>query len=125
MKARECGMDAFFKLCQVIMKKITDFGGISFDEFLILRALLWVNVNVDIQKKDAHRKLKDNLLSLLTQHVAMLRPSSGIGPMLIMQKLLLLLPSLREANIILRKMWKEIKGEINLKNKLLIELISH
>ena len=123
-KAVECGMEEFFELCQKARKRVNNFGGINPEELLILQALILINSDDDIEQKKEHKELKDTLLSLLTKYSLSLSPSSPTSAMLHVQHLLLLLPCIKEANIVMDGMWKELKGQIDPNNKLLIEMIS-
>ena len=122
-KAVECGMEEFFDLCQKARKRVDSFGGINPEQLLILQALILINSDNDIEQKKEHKELKDNLLSLLTKYSLSLSPSSPTSAMLHVQNLLLLLPCIKGSNIVMDGMWKELKGQIDPNNKLLIEMI--
>ena len=125
-KAIECGMEDYFSLCEKVTNRISGFGGIHSEELLILQGIILVNAADDIWKKKEQNALKDKLLALLNKRA--LNSSSPSSPplsaVLHVQNCLLILPSIKEAVMVMNGMWDELKGQIDPSNKLLIEMIN-
>ena len=122
-KAAECGMEGYYNLCLKAANRVSSLGGLHSDELLILQALILVNADSSIQQNKQNEELKNALLSLLSKHALTLSTSSPSSSILRVQNLLLLLPCIREAVVAMEGMWKELEGQIDPSNKLLIEMI--
>ena len=122
-KSIECGMKDYYDLCMKASNRVSSLGGIQPEELMILQALILVNADSSIQQNKENEELKDTLLSLLTKHAVTLSTSSPNSSILHVQNLLLLLPCIREAVVAMEGMWKEIEGQIDPSNKLLIEMV--
>lgn len=124
-KAIECGMEDYFVLCQKVVKRISGFGGIHSEELLILQALILVNAGEEIWKNKQQNEFKDSLLLLLNKRALSSSPnSSHLSHILHVQNLLLILPIIKEANLVMDGMLAELNGQIDPSNKLLIEMIT-
>ena len=122
-KAIECGMEDYFDLVLKAANRVSSLGGMHSEEILILQALILVNADNNLGVNKQHEELKDTLLSLLTKKSLALSPSSPSSAVLHVQNLLLLLPCIKEANMVMQEMWKELERQIDPSNKLLIEMI--
>jgi len=95
--------------------------GITREEFLILKALVLANSDCQLEENSAIGKLRENLLSSLNDAVHFIRSGDAN---LHLQSLLLLLPSLRDADSVLRLFWRQVRqdGQVPM-NKLLVEML--
>ena len=112
-------MEEYFDACQKAKDRVSAIGGINSEQLLILQALILANSDDGLD----HKQHKDNLLSLLTSHSISSSPSPQ-SSILYMQNLLLILPCIKEANMVMMGIWKELKGQIDPSNKLLVDMIS-
>jgi len=122
-KAGECGMEEYFDACQKAKDRVSAVGGVNAEQLLILQALILVNSDDGFENTVEHKQHKDNILSLLTSHSLSSSPSPQ-SSILYIQNLLLILPCIKEANMIMMGIWKELKGQIDPSNKLLVDMIS-
>jgi len=123
-KAVECGLEEYFDSCQKAKDRVSGIGGINTDQVLILQALILANSDDGCDQRKEHQQQKDNLLSLLTSHAMSLSSPSQKSSVLQVQNMLLFLPCIREANIAFSGIWKELEGQIDPSNKLLVDMIS-
>eukprot|EP00091_Calanus_sinicus_P006189 TRINITY_DN16794_c0_g1_i1.p1 TRINITY_DN16794_c0_g1~~TRINITY_DN16794_c0_g1_i1.p1 ORF type:complete len:161 (-),score=24.77 TRINITY_DN16794_c0_g1_i1:403-885(-) len=119
-EASECGLEHFFEKCMLIVERMERLG-ITREEFLILKALVIANSDCQLEEFLAIGKLRENLLSSLQDAVNYIRCGDAN---LHLQSLLLILPSIRDADTVLRIFWRQIKqdGQVPM-NKLLIEML--
>eukprot|EP00092_Neocalanus_flemingeri_P002918 GFUD01003121.1.p1 GENE.GFUD01003121.1~~GFUD01003121.1.p1 ORF type:complete len:557 (+),score=98.07 GFUD01003121.1:117-1787(+) len=119
-EATECGLEHFFEKCMLIVERMERLG-ITREEFLILKALVIANSDCQLEEFAAIGRLRENLLSSLHDAVYFIRCGDAN---LHLQSLLLILPSLRDADTVLRMFWSQIKqeGQVPM-NKLLIEML--
>jgi len=119
-EASECGLEHFFEKCMLIVERMERLG-ITREEFLILKALVIANSDCQLEEFSAIGRLRENLLSSLHDAVYFIRCGDAN---LHLQSLLLILPSLRDADTVLRNFWSQIKqdGQVPM-NKLLIEML--
>ena len=123
-KAYECGMGEYFDLCQKTAARVASLGGVQSDQLLILQAIILANSDTGSEQITVQKEIQDNLLSLLTNYT--LSTSSSPSPstsLVVVQNLLLLLPSIKEADMKMRSIWKELANQIDPNNKLLLEMI--
>jgi len=120
MEATECGLEIFFEKCMLIVERL-DRLGITREEFLILKALVIANSDCQLEEFSGVGQLRENLLSSLQDAVIFIRCGDAH---LHLQSLLLVLPSLRDADTVLRAFWSQVKqdGQVPM-NKLLIEML--
>jgi estrogen-related receptor ERR len=118
--ALQIDLEEFYNHCVNILDR-SDRLGLRREEYLILKAILVSNCDVQIEEATALRKLRDNLLASLHDCVAVIR--SG-NTSVHVQNLLLLLPSIRQADAMIRWFWLKIRQErkIPLK-KLMVEML--
>ena len=118
-------MEDYFELCERATKRISSLGGLHSEEALILQAIILVNSSDNVWQKKEQNELKDNLLSILTKKAFDLSTptSPSTSSILRVQNLLLMLPCIKEANMVMDGMWAELRGQIDASNKLLIEMI--
>ena len=122
-KAHECGMGEYFDLCRKTASRITALGGLHSDQLLILEAIILANSDCGAEQRTEQKDIGDNLLSLLTNYTVSLSSSPSTSSLLCVQNLLLLLPTIKEADMKMRSLWKELASQIDPNNKLLIEMI--
>jgi len=120
LEATECGLEIFFEKCMLIVERL-DRLGITREEFLILKALVIANSDCQLEEFSGVGQLRENLLSSLQDAVMFIRCGDAN---LHLQSLLLVLPSLRDADTVLRAFWSQVKqdGQVPM-NKLLIEML--
>jgi len=120
LEATECGLEIFFEKCMLIVERL-DRLGITREEFLILKALVIANSDCQLEEFSGVGQLRENLLSSLQDAVIFIRCGDAH---LHLQSLLLVLPSLRDADTVLRAFWSQVKqdGQVPM-NKLLIEML--
>jgi len=120
VEATECGLEIFFEKCMLIVERLERLG-ITREEFLILKALVIANSDCQLEEFAGVGQLRENLLSSLHDAVFFIRCGDAN---LHLQSLLLVLPSLRDADTVLRAFWSQIKqeGQVPM-NKLLIEML--
>jgi len=119
-EASDCGLEHFFEKCMLIVERLERLG-ITREEFLILKALVIANSDCRLEEFSAIGRLRENLLTSLYDAVNFIRCGDAN---LHLQSLLLILPSLRDADTVLRTFWSQIKqeGQVPM-NKLLIEML--
>jgi len=120
LEATECGLEIFFEKCMLIVERL-DRLGITREEFLILKALVIANSDCQLEEFSCVGQLRENILSSLQDAVIFIRCGDAH---LHLQSLLLVLPSLRDADTVLRAFWSQVKqdGQVPM-NKLLIEML--
>merc|ERR1719481_2462007 len=102
LEATECGLEIFFEKCMLIVDRL----GITREEFLILKALVIANSDCQLEEFSGVGQLRENLLSSLQDAVMFIRCGDAN---LHLQSLLLVLPSLRDADTVLRAFWSQVK----------------
>lgn len=118
--AKECGYTDFYYHCVQVAQRLERISPRR-EEYYLLKALLLTNCDILLDDQSALRTFRDSVLSSLNDVVYLLRNSSAVSHQ---QQLLLLLPSLRQADNILRKFWRSINNDavISLK-KLFMEML--
>lgn len=120
-EARECGLWEFFNHCMLAKERL-ERQGIKREEYLILKAVIIANCDVrNVEEQAALWRLRESLLSSLYDCVAVIRSGS---PSTHVQNMLLALPSIRQADSMVKTFWKGVarEGRLTL-NKLLVEML--
>jgi len=119
-EASDCGLEHFYEKCMLIVERLERLG-ITREEFLILKALVIANSDCRLEELSTISRLREHLLTSLYDAVNYIRCGDAN---LHLQSLLLILPSLRDADTVLRTFWSQIKqeGQVPM-NKLLIEML--
>lgn len=95
--AKHCGLLDYFNQCMMIVNNYARLD-IHKEEFVLIKAILLSNGEISTMDQDSAQslsQLRDNLLASLSDCVAVTRPGTSIVDI---QKLLLLLPSVRQAD---------------------------
>lgn len=119
--ARFLGLEKYFKQVRKVVSKIQKYGGIQKEEYVSLKALILVNVDCGLEDDSVLQILKDRLLSAMEDNIKLLRGEEKVCKH--MQFLLLLLPSIREADLTIRSAWETMKAAVPLKNSLLLDMV--
>jgi len=91
------------------------------EEFLILKALVIANSDCPLEEFASIERVREGILSSLHDAVFFIRCGDAA---LHLQNLLLVLPSLRDADTVLRMFWSQVKQEGRVPmNKLLVEML--
>ncbi|XP_019562344.2 steroid hormone receptor ERR2 isoform X1 [Aedes albopictus] len=118
--AKECGaLDLYNHLAQITqrLEKISA----TKEEYYLLKALSLSNCDIRLDNYGALKKIRDSILYALNDCVLLLRHNQAVSHQ---QQLLLLLPSLRQADYIIRKFWTNVHIEGNVTmNKLFVEML--
>jgi len=122
VEAANCGMLEFFEKCMIIVERLEQLG-ITREEFLILKALVLANSNsrVEDPSETSLLPLNETILTSLQDAVNFIRCGDANFHV---HRLLLVLPSLRDADMALRTFWSRVRqeGQVPM-NKLLIEML--
>jgi len=120
LQADEAGLLAFFQKCMHIVERLEKLG-IFKEEYLILKSLVLSNPDSNLESPSVVESLREAIMTSLQDCVGALRcMDSG----LIVQQLLLVLPSLREADHLLRTYWSNVRKDgIVPMNRLLVEML--
>ncbi|KAH8365568.1 hypothetical protein KR093_002013, partial [Drosophila rubida] len=118
--AKECGYTEFYYHCVQIAQRMERISPRR-EEYYLLKALLLSNCDILLDDQSSLRAFRDTILNSLNDVVYLLRHSSAVSHQ---QQLLLLLPSLRQADDILRRFWRGVARDelINMK-KLFLEML--
>ncbi|XP_052868354.1 estrogen-related receptor gamma isoform X2 [Anopheles cruzii] len=118
--AKECGaLDLYNHLAQITqrLEKISA----TKEEYYLLKALSLSNCDIRLDNYSALKKIRDSILYALNDCVLLIRQHQAVSHQ---QQLLLLLPSLRQADYIIRKFWTNVHIEGNVTmNKLFVEML--
>uniref|UniRef100_A0A1Q3FYV5 Putative steroid hormone receptor err2 n=1 Tax=Culex tarsalis TaxID=7177 RepID=A0A1Q3FYV5_CULTA len=118
--AKECGaLDLYNHLAQITqrLEKISA----TKEEYYLLKALSLSNCDIRLDNYSALKKIRDSILYALNDCVLLIRHNQAVSHQ---QQLLLLLPSLRQADHIIRKFWTNVHIEGNVTmNKLFVEML--
>uniref|UniRef100_A0AAG5CNE9 Uncharacterized protein n=1 Tax=Anopheles atroparvus TaxID=41427 RepID=A0AAG5CNE9_ANOAO len=118
--AKECGaLDLYNHLAQITqrLEKISA----TKEEYYLLKALSLSNCDIRLDNYSALKKIRDSILYALNDCVLLIRQHQAVSHQ---QQLLLLLPSLRQADFIIRKFWTNVHIEGNVTmNKLFVEML--
>ncbi|XP_037930664.1 steroid hormone receptor ERR2 [Teleopsis dalmanni] len=118
--AKECGYSEFYYHCVQIAQRLERISPRR-EEYYLLKALLLSNCDILLDDQSSLRLFRDTILSSLNDVVFLLRHTAAVSHQ---QQLLLILPSFRQADGILRRFWRNVshEGTINLK-KLFQEML--
>lgn len=118
--AKECGYTEFYYHCVQIAQRMERISPRR-EEYYLLKALLLSNCDILLDDQSSLRAFRDTILNSLNDVVYLLRHSSAVSHQ---QQLLLILPSLRQADDILRRFWRGVARDelINMK-KLFLEML--
>jgi len=115
-----CGLQQFFDKCMLIVERLERLG-ITREEFLILKALVIANSDCPLEECASIERVRERILGSLQDAVCFIRCGDAN---LHLQNLLLVLPSLRDADTVLRQFWSLVKQEGRVPmNKLLVEML--
>ncbi|KAG8234091.1 hypothetical protein J437_LFUL014620 [Ladona fulva] len=119
-QAKECGVVDLYEHCIQIVERLERLGVVK-EEYFILKALVLANSDVKVDEFSSLKKLRDNIMSALSSCVAVIRPTTSAYHL---QQLLLCLPSLRQADQVLRRFWTDVRREGKVPmNKLFVEML--
>lgn len=95
--------------------------GLTREEFYILKALILTNSDVRLDEPQALYRFRETILGSLSDCVAAVRPGQAMRAT---QNMFLVLPSLRQADTIVRKFWSSVyrTGKVPM-NKLFVEML--
>uniref|UniRef100_A0A034VU10 Steroid hormone receptor ERR2 n=1 Tax=Bactrocera dorsalis TaxID=27457 RepID=A0A034VU10_BACDO len=118
--AKECGYAEFYYHCVQIAQRLERLSPRR-EEYYLLKALILSNCDILLDDQSSLRAFRETILNSLNDVVCLLRYGSAVSHQ---QQLLLLLPSLRQADGILRRFWRDIchEGKITVK-KLFVEML--
>lgn len=123
LSAADCdrsGLTRFFDKCMLIVGRLERLG-VTREEFLILKALVIANSDCSLEEASAIARVRDRILGSLMDAVCFIRCGDAH---LHLHNLLLVLPSLRDADTVLRQFWSQVKQEGRVPmNKLLVEML--
>ncbi|XP_023711769.1 steroid hormone receptor ERR1 isoform X1 [Cryptotermes secundus] len=119
-QARECGAIELYQHCMQVIERLERLS-IAKEEYYIMKALVLANSDVRMDEFASLKKFRDNILSALSDCVAVIRPNTSTYHM---HHLLLCLPSLRQADQVIRRYWTGVhrEGKVPM-NKLFVEML--
>lgn len=91
------------------------------EEYYVLKALILANSDTRSDEPQALYRFRDSILSSLSDCVAAIRPGQAVRAI---QNMFLVLPSLRQADGIVRRFWSSVyrTGKVTM-NKLFVEML--
>ncbi|XP_043273452.1 steroid hormone receptor ERR1 isoform X2 [Venturia canescens] len=118
--ARECHCSELYSHCIQIVERLQRLG-LAREEYFILKALILTNSDVRLDEPQALYRFRDSILNSLSDCVAAVRPGQALKAT---QNMFLVLPSLRQADGIVRKFWSSVyrTGKVPM-NKLFVEML--
>ncbi|XP_012257460.1 steroid hormone receptor ERR2 isoform X7 [Athalia rosae] len=118
--ARECHCVELYAHCIQIVERLQRLS-LSREEFYVLKALVLVNSDARLDEPQSLVRFRDGILNSLSDCVAAVRPGQAIRST---QSMFLVLPSLRQADGIVRKFWTSVyrTGKVPM-NKLFVEML--
>ncbi|ODN05709.1 Estrogen-related receptor gamma [Orchesella cincta] len=119
-QARDCGGYDLYQPCMQVVERL-DRTGILKEEYCLLKALVLVNADTRIEDYQSVKKLRDSITASLSDCVSVLRPTNAAAHL---NTLLLCLPSLRQADLCMKRYWLNVRreGKVTM-NKLFIEML--
>lgn len=110
----------FLIQCIQIVERIQKLS-LSREEFYILKALILTNSDVRLDDAQALYRFRDTILNALSDWVSTVRPGQAMRAT---QNMFLILPSLRQADNVVRKFWSSVyrTGKVPM-NKLFVEML--
>ncbi|XP_074605251.1 estrogen-related receptor [Brevipalpus obovatus] len=119
LQAKQAKAEEMYNVCMKLVKRLSQLR-IAREEYLVIKALLLTNVDIQLENCQSVMKLRDTLLSALQECVASLHPYGYIH----LGQLLLVLPLLRQIDSVIRRFWNGIKREGRVQmNKLFLEML--
>ncbi|XP_015585204.1 steroid hormone receptor ERR1 isoform X4 [Cephus cinctus] len=118
--ARECHCSELYAHCIQIVERIQRLG-LAREEYFVLKALVLTNSDVRLDEPQTLYRFRDSILNSLSDCVAAIRPGQALRAT---QNMFLVLPSLRQADGIVRKFWSSVHrtGKVPM-NKLFVEML--
>ncbi|XP_012285432.1 steroid hormone receptor ERR2 isoform X3 [Orussus abietinus] len=118
--ARECHCSELYSHCIQIVERVQRLG-LSREEFFVLKALILTNSDVRLDEPQALYRFRDSILNSLSDCVAAIRPGQALRAT---QNMFLVLPSLRQADGVVRRFWSSVyrTGKVPM-NKLFVEML--
>lgn len=119
-QARDCGAVDLYNQCVQIADRLERVS-IAKEEYYLIKALVLANSDVRLDEYSALKKFRESILTALIDCVSVIRPNtSGIHT----SNLLLCLPSLRQADQVVRRFWSNVhrEGKVVM-NKLFVEML--
>lgn len=112
----------FFEQCIQIVERIQRLG-LTREEYYVLKALILANSDARSDEPQALYRFRDSILNSLSDCVAAVRPGQALRAT---QNMLLVLPSLRQADGIVRRFWSSVyrTGKVPM-NKLFEEMLEN
>lgn len=118
--SKECGYTEFYYHCVQICQRLERLSPRR-EEYYLLKALILSNCDILLDDQSALRGFRDSILNALNDVVYLLRHSSAVS---YQQQLLLLMPSMRQSDGIIRRFWREIKKDAAIPmKKLFVEML--
>lgn len=95
--------------------------GLTREEYYVLKALILANSDARSDEPQALYRFRDSILNSLSDCVAAVRPGQALRAT---QNMFLVLPSLRQADGIVRRFWSSVyrTGKVPM-NKLFVEML--
>ncbi|XP_015120013.1 steroid hormone receptor ERR1 isoform X4 [Diachasma alloeum] len=118
--ARECHCTELFTHCIQIVERVQKLN-LSREEFYILKALILTNSDIRLDEPQSLYRFRDSILNSLSDCVAAVRPGQTMRAT---QNMFLVMPSLRQADGIVRRFWSSVyrTGKVPM-NKLFVEML--
>ncbi|XP_058806538.1 steroid hormone receptor ERR2-like isoform X4 [Phymastichus coffea] len=118
--ARECHCLELYTHCMQIVDRLQRLS-LAREEFYMLKALILSNSDAKLDEPQALQRFRDSILSSLSDCVNAVRPGQTLRTT---QNMFLMLPSLRQADGIVRKFWSSVyrTGKVPM-NKLFVEML--
>lgn len=95
--------------------------GLAREEYFVMKALILTNSDARLDEPQALNRFRESVLNSLSDSVAAVRPGQALRAT---QNMFLVLPSLRQADAIVRKFWMSVyrTGKVTM-NKLFVEML--
>lgn len=118
--AKECGATELYYHCVQIVQRMERLSPRK-EEYYLLKALILSNCDVLLDDSSSLRNFRESILNSLNDCVYLLRHTTAVSHQ---QQLLLLLPSLRQADNIIRRFWRSVcrEGNVTMK-RLFVEML--
>ncbi|XP_072747826.1 estrogen-related receptor isoform X6 [Anoplolepis gracilipes] len=120
--ARDCHCMELYTHCIQIVERIQRLG-LTREEYYVLKALILANSDARSDEPQALYRFRDSILNSLSDCVAAVRPGQALRAT---QNMFLVLPSLRQADGIVRRFWSSVyrTGKVPM-NKLFEEMLEN
>ncbi|KAH0954991.1 hypothetical protein HN011_003179 [Eciton burchellii] len=120
--ARECHCIELYTHCIQIVERIQRLG-LTREEYYVLKALILANSDARSDEPQALYRFRDSILNSLSDCVAAVRPGQALRAT---QNMFLVLPSLRQADGMVRRFWSTVyrTGKVPM-NKLFEEMLEN